>query len=212
LGRGSTSSVRVGGACGPPPPFAAPLRCALSSGATPRLVVSGDGAERRCHFCSAPYRAAQVTIPIAPHSLAQLSGGSPRKRARSAAEQRTGAGGRRLPRPGTYGVRSAAEQRTGAGGRRLPRPGSAVAPPTRTRLSQPLQPFYYSPRNRISPARERSSSGSRSESGSSRPGSGTRSCRSSAPGHRRCVRCWGRGAGHCPALRCQTPCDPRRAA
>jgi hypothetical protein len=30
--------VRVGGACGPPPPFAAPLvpRCALSSGATPR--------------------------------------------------------------------------------------------------------------------------------------------------------------------------------
>jgi hypothetical protein len=30
--------VRIGGACGPPPPFAAPLvpRCALSSGATPR--------------------------------------------------------------------------------------------------------------------------------------------------------------------------------
>jgi hypothetical protein len=34
--------VRVGGACGPPPPFVAPLvpRCALTSGATPRDVLS----------------------------------------------------------------------------------------------------------------------------------------------------------------------------
>jgi hypothetical protein len=33
---------RVGGACGPPPPFVAPLvpRCALTSGATPRDVLS----------------------------------------------------------------------------------------------------------------------------------------------------------------------------
>jgi hypothetical protein len=33
---------RVGGACGPPPPFAAPLvpRCALTSGATPRDVLA----------------------------------------------------------------------------------------------------------------------------------------------------------------------------
>jgi hypothetical protein len=33
---------RVGGACGPPPPFAAPLvpRCALTSGATPRDALS----------------------------------------------------------------------------------------------------------------------------------------------------------------------------
>jgi hypothetical protein len=32
---------RVGGACGPPPPFTAPLvpRCALTSGATPRDVL-----------------------------------------------------------------------------------------------------------------------------------------------------------------------------
>jgi hypothetical protein len=32
---------RVGGACGPPPPFVAPLvpRCALTSGATPRDVL-----------------------------------------------------------------------------------------------------------------------------------------------------------------------------
>src|SRR3982074_3044977 len=31
--------VRLGGACGPPPPFVAPLvpRCALTSGATPRV-------------------------------------------------------------------------------------------------------------------------------------------------------------------------------
>src|SRR5579859_3718995 len=32
---------RIGGACGPPPPFVAPLvpRCALTSGATPRDVL-----------------------------------------------------------------------------------------------------------------------------------------------------------------------------
>jgi hypothetical protein len=36
--RGLTS-LRIGGACGPPPPFVAPLvpRCALTSGATPRV-------------------------------------------------------------------------------------------------------------------------------------------------------------------------------
>jgi hypothetical protein len=35
------NEVRVGGACGPPPPFVAPLvpRCALTSGATPRDVL-----------------------------------------------------------------------------------------------------------------------------------------------------------------------------
>jgi hypothetical protein len=31
------NEIRVGGACGPPPPFTAPLRCALTSGATPRV-------------------------------------------------------------------------------------------------------------------------------------------------------------------------------
>jgi hypothetical protein len=36
---GSHNESRVGGACGPPPPFVAPLvpRCALTSGATPRV-------------------------------------------------------------------------------------------------------------------------------------------------------------------------------
>jgi hypothetical protein len=40
--RQSSNESRVGGACGPPPPFAAPLvpRCALSSGATPRDVLA----------------------------------------------------------------------------------------------------------------------------------------------------------------------------
>jgi hypothetical protein len=39
--RGMNES-RVGGACGPPPPFVAPLvpRCALTSGATPRDVLT----------------------------------------------------------------------------------------------------------------------------------------------------------------------------
>src|ERR1043166_4614711 len=43
-----TNVVRIGGACGPPPPFAAPLvpRCALSSGATPRDELGRHG--RRC--------------------------------------------------------------------------------------------------------------------------------------------------------------------
>jgi molybdopterin converting factor small subunit len=41
-----TNESRVGGACGPPPPFAAPLvpRCALSSGATPRDVLRAPNA------------------------------------------------------------------------------------------------------------------------------------------------------------------------
>jgi hypothetical protein len=36
------NEIRVGGACGPPPPFVAPLvpRCALTTGATPRDVLS----------------------------------------------------------------------------------------------------------------------------------------------------------------------------
>jgi hypothetical protein len=39
---GSHNESRVGGACGPPPPFVAPLvpRCALTSGATPRDVLA----------------------------------------------------------------------------------------------------------------------------------------------------------------------------
>jgi len=36
---GWLSQQRVGGAlAGPPPPFAAPLRCALTSAATPRMM------------------------------------------------------------------------------------------------------------------------------------------------------------------------------
>ena len=44
---GLAQRVRIGGACGPPPPFAAPLRCALSSGATPREGPSA--AQYVCH-------------------------------------------------------------------------------------------------------------------------------------------------------------------
>src|SRR5207248_1445378 len=38
--------LRVGGACGPPPPVAAPLRCALLPAATPRLTFLHGGSKR----------------------------------------------------------------------------------------------------------------------------------------------------------------------
>ena len=94
---------RVGGACGPPPPFAAPLRCALTSGATPRLIVRGrtalggtprsataDERAPRCECSHAEPRAAQRAADreVLPH-------GTPRTTKRGVAPevsaQRSGA-------------------------------------------------------------------------------------------------------------------------
>jgi hypothetical protein len=46
---------RVGGACGPPPPFVAPLvpRCALTSGATPRDVLPALAGHVPAAVCTA---------------------------------------------------------------------------------------------------------------------------------------------------------------
>jgi len=117
--------VRVGGACGPPPPVAAPLRCALLPAATPPLNVHVDGAVTSKSHAAGRY-APHVTDALPAEGSNNravlgsrtrrrrtLSGGSPREGARSEAEQRLAAGGRRLPRPGL---------RTNPG-RRLARPG-----------------------------------------------------------------------------------------
>jgi hypothetical protein len=61
---GSLNESRVGGACGPPPPFVAPLvpRCALTSGATPRDVLAaayGSAGPRRW-LVSAPVSSCAV--------------------------------------------------------------------------------------------------------------------------------------------------------
>jgi hypothetical protein len=145
-----------GSAARPPPPFAAPLvpRCALTSGATPRmggLFAHCDGAQSRnasrdstgegfAHCDSTEAKAALAAgsgcwFRLCDGAEARngsrgsrsegsrrmaavqhVRGGSPRKRARSEerAEQRTGAGGRRLPRH-----KAPSEQ-----GRRLPRSGA----------------------------------------------------------------------------------------
>src|SRR5215207_4961617 len=110
--------MRVGGACGPPPPFAAPLvpRYALTSGATPRvraeprsigatrdialLRASPRSANRTCSEWTLDAATFRARCAVIVGAKRPSCGGSPRKRARSEerAEQRTGAGGRRLPR------------------------------------------------------------------------------------------------------------------
>src|SRR6266849_2427235 len=106
--------VRLGGACGPPPPFVAPLvpRCALTSGATPRVRAS----RRLSSQLASTRRARQASTwgcgdvcngrsPLHAGGGGGKERGLPRSAARRAewaaslrAEQRLAPGGHGLPR------------------------------------------------------------------------------------------------------------------
>src|SRR5579863_3094034 len=86
----SSRRIRVGGACGPPPPVAAPLvpRCALLPAATPRVRAAALRAcESTCgltdEYVGARHTRARTTSPISGHHVARdppawsTLGGSP---------------------------------------------------------------------------------------------------------------------------------------